>query len=330
MLRNSYPQNRINDIAEFSFCTASGLVDGTENGVNRRNGYIGWWNVSGHYADAGLNVTFTRFDDEGVQTDLKYEFDSGVGSVWIFGYFHIVQVSTFDSSAIQFIGWKTNEELYIPTNVAGYRMDLDLDGSALDVSNALADALPVFFVGVSHFVMLQSYPDYSVTVVVPKLGGATAADDYTITGDFGVVLADSADLGANWQLTLEDALTINSDGVIHITSTPPPSIGTVQTNNGADNGTPSITGVAFDTIALVPSSGDPFPIDIGEANNSPFATGTHAVDVQCNGSCVGALVTVTGSDGILQSQPFTGAGVYNFTGVVLDAITTAVVSIQMV
>lgn len=106
---------------------------------------------------------------------------------------------------------------------------------------------------------------------------------------------------------------------ITLTTDSSPAIPAVVSNNSA--GDVVIDGVDVATVAVTYIEGDAFPLSGGEVNVVQSALGTATVDVTISGLGSPVAVRVTGSDGVLQSQAGSGAGVYSFTGVVINANT---------
>jgi len=269
MLRASYPQNRVNDIVEFSFC-CSGSYDGFENNLNRRSGLIGWFQLSASYADAMISADFIRYDDQGNYIAIRFD-DLNAGAnnpnaPWFFGYCHQITFSTFDRATIHFIGWKTNEEMYIPSaapKTAGFSVFVSLDGHDLVVSNQLAnsDFVDWYEQTLTAFTLQDAIVNYKFACKLPTLGGLTFADDYTIVGSgTAQVLNIPSVIGPDWFVIIGSTVDISADGSVEITSStppPPPTTGNVNIDLNASgaNTLDSLVGVTLHSITLPLAAG---------------------------------------------------------------------------
>lgn len=93
--------------------------------------------------------------------------------------------------------------------------------------------------------------------------------------------------------------------------------------------TGSIIGVDLNGSFISFVSGDAFPLTSGQSNISTFATGTYDVNVHCaNSDPFYTTVRVSGSDGVTQTLPYTGSGIYSFSLVTLDSNTPMEVSLE--
>lgn len=189
-LKSSRGANQFNAVLPWTDASIESWDGRRDTADSSVTGYWGWWTFT--VPEDGL-ITFRRLMPDGNYVDHVFGPNSdtaGIGRT-IFGWFHAVTVE--GGGTWSFLGWKTDEELFIPGGVAGFLvvwfMNFGLALPTTDVidvnsgGGTIAKSIQQINNGVIHITLFPNQTVWLGIGIVPALsdvGPYTAADDYDV------------------------------------------------------------------------------------------------------------------------------------------------------